>query len=170
MILDGRDGAIGLTYTRTLTFPNIIPPNLLVYIKDQLYITENSFDRKLMGLIKQAIFEFERLTGKSVLEQSIVVNYEYFKGKNKLPFEPHIVVTPVTDFTLSGITSVKYLEGGTGEPLTVSFTAGHAIVPDDITALLTLLVGHWFRNEDSVGLVPSVIYSQIKAKAVHGWI
>ena len=170
MTLDGRDGAFEMSYTRTWTVPNTVPPALLIYCKDQLYITENAFDRKLTGLIKQAIYEFEKITGKSVLEQSIELRYEYFKGKNKLPFEPHIVVDPITDFTLSGITSVQYLEGGTGEPLTVTFTAGNANIPDNITALICLLVGYWFRNEDNVGMVPTVIYSQIKQLSVHGWI
>jgi len=172
MTLDGRDGGYGISYKRTITSSIPIPSDLLILCKNSLYITAEHFDTKLSGLIRMAISEFERITGTSLLEQEIELRYEYFKGKNKIPFEPHIAVDEVADFTLSGIDSVQYLEGGTGDPLTITYTAGYAdnIIPTDILDLIALLVGYWFKNESEVGKCPVYIYSQIKKYNVNEWV
>lgn len=39
------------------------------------------------------------------------------------------------------------------QPVVIEFTAGYEQVPDSIKQCIRLLVGHWFRNRDSMGSV-----------------
>ena len=160
-IADGRTGAIGMTFNRVPSSTDL-PSDLLQSLKDAVFITDNSFDSKLVGLLTDAIFDFEKIAAYSIFPQEITVNYEYFKGKNRLPFAPHTAVTPITDFTVTGA-STKYLDGGTGDAVTVVFTAGNATIPENIKRVLVKMAEAKFKNEVSAMDYPFSVYSQIRS-------
>ena len=154
-MLDGRNGAYGMTFNRVVTNPVSLPANLLSEAKTALFITDESFNDKISLLCFDAIYDFERSTSTSILPQTITVKYEYFKGRNKLPFGPHVVITPITDFTIDG----SYLDGGTGEKQTVVFTAGYTSLTANIRRTLVKMVECMFRNEE---YKPS-LYNEIRS-------
>jgi hypothetical protein len=159
--IDGRNGAFGLTTTRVITTPNSLPYGLLQSLKDTLFILDDTFNDKLILLLKTAIYEFEKLTNKSLLPQTITLNYEYFKGKNKMPFSPHTSISAITNFTISG-GDVKYVDGGIGDPLTINMIAGYSALPDDIALLLVQMAQVWFNQESLTGVLPVHLYNRIK--------
>jgi hypothetical protein len=144
-----------MTFNKVITAPASLPANLLSEAKTALYITDESFNDKISLLCFDAIYDFERITSTSVLPQTITVIYQYFKGRNKLPFGPHVAITPIADFTIDG----SYLEGGTGEKQTVVFTAGYTTVPANIRRTLVKMVECMFRDE---AYKPS-LYSEIRS-------
>ena len=155
MMLDGRNGAYGMTFNRVVTNPVSLPANLLSEAKTALYINDESFNDKISLLCFDAIYEFERITSYSILPQTVTVKYEYFKGRNKLPFGPHVEVTPITDFTFDG----SYLDGGTGLKQTVVFTSGYTSLPANIRRTLVKMVECMFRDE---AYKPS-LYNEIRS-------
>ena len=153
MTLDGRDGAIGMTVNRSIT--GEIPSDLFQACKTSVFINDNSFDDRVNDLIYQAIDYFETATATSILPQTITVNYEYFKGKNRIPFGP-VSITPIADYTITG----EYLDGGDGEALTVVYTAGNATIPKMIQSLIIRLFQvFWMENTDAK--VPLGLQKQI---------
>lgn len=144
MMLDGRNGAYGMTFVKTINTPVSLPANLLSEAKTALYITDDTFNDKIKLLCFDVIYEFERITSTSVLPQVIELDYQYFKGKNKLPFGPHIAIDPITDYTITG----SYVEGGNGEPIAIVFSAGYTNLPANIRRTLVKMVECMFRNED----------------------
>ena len=153
-IADGRYGAYGMTFKRE-PFDTDLSSELLDGLKTALYINDNSFDDKLVGLLTDAIHDFERITTRSVLAQTITITFEYFKGKNKLPFGP-VTITPITGYTITG----EYLDGGNGEALTVVYTAGNAVIPIQIQTLIARLFQVFWR-EDTEAKVPIGLQKQI---------
>ena len=154
MTLDGRDGAIGMTVvSRLLT--GEIPSDLIQACKRSVFIIDNSFDDRVEDLIYQALDYFETATATSILPQTITLNYEYFKGKNKLPFGP-VTITPIEGYTITG----EYVDGGNGEALTVVFTAGNAVIPIQIQTLIARLFQVFWR-EDTEAKVPIGLQKQI---------
>lgn len=166
MIQDNRDGAYNLSFNRVVGDPVSIVNDLLKYSKISLFITDDSFDQKLIQLAKDAIYDFERMTATSVISQTISLRYEYFKGKNKMPFPPHNSITVPTDFTEEGI-NVKYVEGGTGEPASFTIDAGYAVLPDNIKQVLVKMVEAKFKNETSAKDYPNSLFGEIKSFAQH---
>ena len=166
MIQDNRDGAYNLTYNRVLIDPVSIVNDLLTDCKASLYITDSNFDDKLVLLIKEAIFDYERMTATSVIGQTINLRYEYFSGKNKMPFPPHNSITVPADFTSEGLT-VKYVTGGTGEPLEVELDAGFTVLPADIKQVLIKMVDCKFKHETNAKDYPSALFSEIKSYSQH---
>lgn len=170
MIQDNRDGAYNLTYNRVVTNPVSIVNELLGECKVSLYITDGNFDQKITQLVKDAIYDFERMTATSVASQTINLRYEYFKGKNKLPFPPHTsasVVLPIgTEYEVSGL-NVKYIEGGTGKPINIEVQAGYSVLPENIKAVLIKMVEAKFKNETLAKDYPSSLFAEIKSFAQH---
>ena len=144
--MDGRDGAYGMTLSRVLG-TSTIPEGLLVDCKEALLINDSTdYDNRIKQLINECIYDFEKITGTSVLPVTITVNYEYFKGKNKLPHPPHVSVTPVNGFTVTGGT-VKYVDGGNGEAQAFVFTAGYTQLPLDVKSVIIKMVECRFKDE-----------------------
>ena len=166
MTLDGRNGGYGLTSSKALTGTNNETHinSILAAVKVRLFIGDSHFDDNLLELAKEAIADFEKITSTSVYEQTITLDYEYFKGKVKLPYPPHNAVTAITDYVVTG-NKTKYLEGGAGESLQVIYTAGYAILPDDIKSILVKMVECRFKDE-SIGKYPQWLYSTIRALKV----
>jgi hypothetical protein len=160
MAYDGRDGAFDLTFNRVVTSPDSIPEGLIAESRTALYISERSFDEKIKQLCKDAIYGFEQITATSVLPQTITVRYEYFKGKNKLPFAPHNSVTAISGYVVSGLNN-KYIEGGDGGSVEITFTAGYTLLPENIKRVLVKMVEQKFKNEALANDYPSSLYSQI---------
>lgn len=159
-IQDGRDGAYGMTYKKDIINDTSLPEGLLQSCKSSLFITDSNFDEKLKLLIIEAIHDYENITSTSVFGQVITVNYEYFKGKNRLPFKPHGEVTEITDYDITG-DFVKFLEGGQGEPLTVVYDAGYtpSTIPSNTKNIILKMVASKWNQEEKY---PSRLYSLIR--------
>jgi hypothetical protein len=155
MILDGRNGAYGMIFNRVVTNPVSLPANLLAEAKTALYITDESFNDKISLLCFDAIYDFERITSTSILPQTIKVYYQYFKGKNRVPFGPHVSIESInntnidpTKYVIAGITGNLYLECLSGyEPVLIEVTTGYTAVPPNIRRTLVKMVECMFRNE-----------------------
>ena len=183
MRYEGRDGAFEMTFNRVVTDPVSLPANLLSEAKTALFITDESFNDKISLLCFDAIYDFERLTSTSVLPQVINLHYEYFFGKNKLPFAPNDIITaingisteegqePLPDgYTYSNgylntplsIYSNVYLTSTISDPVTITYRAGSTTVPANIRRTLVKMVENMFRTEDYSQALKSEIrsYSQ----------
>jgi hypothetical protein len=152
MILDGRDGAFGMTYKRVYNSPVSVSSELLTSVKESLFITDDAFDSKLISVIESVVTDFERMTSTSVFLQTIIIGYEYFKGKNKLPFPPVNSVISVNgeesgdvSFTVTSVAS-KYLEGGDGSSASISIGAGYEVLPINIKNTLVKMADCQFKN------------------------
>lgn len=162
MINDNRDGAYNLTYNRVVVSPQTAIDNLVKYCKISLYITDDNFDQKIAQLIKEAVYDFERLTASSVFLQNIDLRYEYFKGKNKIPFGPHNAITVGAEFLVEGLI-IKSVSGGDGKPLSISINAGYSILPDRLIQIIGKMVESKFKNETLSNDYPSSLYGEIKS-------
>jgi hypothetical protein len=166
MILDGRDGAVGMTCKKVIT--GYMPSSLFSACKTSVFITDETFDKKVTDVCYNAIEIFEKYTATTVLQKTVTVNYEYFKGKNKLPFEPHITVSPIDNYVISGFDKIKYLAGGLGSELSVTFTAGYPdnILPYDVQAVIVKVFEWLWHNETGHIASNPYLFSLIKSYSV----
>jgi uncharacterized phiE125 gp8 family phage protein len=160
--------------------PPAAEPVSLAEIKLHLRIEPDvsAEDDLLNSLIKAARLHAERVTGRALVTQTQKLTLDYFPEWGiELPNPPLQSVTSVvywdlneTQQTLAAAnykvvtaTTPGFVEPAYGEvwPSTleisgaveITFVAGYgaaAAVPDDLKAAIKLLVGHWYRNRESV--------------------
>jgi hypothetical protein len=159
MILDGRDGAFGQTVKKTQT--GDLPSSLILACKNAVFITDSSMDDRVNDTIYQAIDLFEQHSSIMVLPSNVSVDYEYFKGRNRLPYLPVNSVTPITGYVISG----AYIEGGNGSATTVDYTSGFTELPKKLETIISRIFEQLWHNESGTGTISMGLLSQVRSYA-----
>jgi uncharacterized phiE125 gp8 family phage protein len=176
--------AMPLIPVRTVA-PSELPVSV-VAAKAHLRIDHNDEDAVVEGLIRAAASYLDGndgVLGKAIVNQTWQVDMSAFADPVRLPLTPVQSVTSITYFDALNATQTvppanyalfadvlgSYVQpiGGAAWPavyaradaIRITFVAGYgpaAAVPEAITQLILLLVGHWYENREAVVVGPSV--------------
>lgn len=161
------------TYTAPAT-----EPVTLTELQTHLRVTVNEESELITSLGKAARETVERLTGRSLITQTLRLTLDEFPDwEIRLPRPPLVSVTSITYVDAAGTTQTlsaslyrvdTYSEPGRIEPaygevwpsarevagaVNVLYVAGYgaaAAVPYNLKLAIKLLVGHWFANREQV--------------------
>lgn len=159
----------------TLLTPATTFPVTLDEAKAQLRVTSTSEDALIEGYISAAARYIEQNLSLSIAEQVWVLtldefadNIELFRGPvisvDEFQYVDEDGVTQDVDadsYTVDTVSRTPWIVlnsdfswpttlGGINM-VTITYTAGMASVPTDITQAILLLVGHWYKNRETVG-------------------
>ena len=145
----------------------------LALAKQHLRILSNDEDALILQYIDSARGWIETFTSKLLVRRQISHTADEFSGYLPLWHGPDVdgLSVEYTDSdgnvqTLADVQTVgdrAYYAGGWPErtqhtPIRLTYTAGYADVPGDLTAAWLAIVGHLFDNRDKAGL-PMGVYS-----------
>lgn len=147
-----------------ITAPETQPVSL-AEAKLHLRVDHNDEDAQILGLIRAATEHLDGWTGilgQCVVEQTWRQDFDALAACVPLPLGPVLSITEITvdgeplddssySLAIDGA-GRGYVEfdgvAGSG-PVSITYKAGYALIPEPLKVAILLLAGHWYQNREA---------------------